>query len=81
MPIESWEKTKGKDVNYLYLHSHEVVIGHNYGSGQTDNAGTSSIKKFLEGQFQDLIIEKFGNKVLEEILLLIKQKISGDDKK
>ena len=81
MLIKSWEKTKGKEVNYFYLHTHQVVIGNHYGSGQTDNAGTSSIKKFIEGQFQDLIIEKFGNTVLEEILLLIKQKIPGEDKK
>ncbi len=74
MLIKSWEKTKGKEVNYFHLFKHQVVIGRHYGGGQTDSAGQCTIKKFLEGQFQDLVTEKFGNKVLEEILSLIKQK-------
>lgn len=80
MLIKSWEKTKGKEVNYIYLYSDHFVIGNHYGSGHTDNAGQCTVKEFLGGRFQDLIIKRFGKKVLEEILLLIKQEIPGRDK-
>jgi len=72
MLIKSWEKTKGKKVNYIYLHDNEFVIGEHYGSGHTDNAGSCSIEKFIEGRFQSLVKQNFGEDVLQEIFSLIK---------
>jgi hypothetical protein len=75
MLIKSWENIIGKEVNYLDLYSNEIIIGRNWaGNPHTDFAGTCSIKKFLDGEHHGLIVEKFGKDVLEEMLMLLKQK-------
>jgi len=71
MFLKSWEKVKGKQVLYIQLYNNKIVVGSHYGSGMTDNAGTTSVNKFIKGEYQKLIISYFGENVLKEILLLL----------
>ena len=67
----SWQETKGKRTIYIDVHYNEVVVGHHYGTGMTDNAGACSHQEFLEGRFQGLIEERFGKEVLNEVLYAV----------
>ncbi|NHI92924.1 MAG: hypothetical protein EAX96_10520 [Candidatus Lokiarchaeota archaeon] len=69
----SWEKREGKKINYLDVTRTEVVVGHHYGGGMSDIAGSCSHKEFLEGRFQNLILERFGEAVLKEALRAVKK--------
>jgi len=68
----SWVKTDGRRTDYIDIHYNEVVVGNHYGSGMTDNAGTCSHEEFLAGRFQDLILNSFGQKILNEIIDVVK---------
>lgn len=64
-----WES--GPD--YCEVTRYEVVVGFNPGkTGHTDNAGACSHAAFLEGEYQDLVREKFGETVLEEVKAAIR---------
>ena len=67
----SWEKTEGKRTEYIDVHYHEVVVGHHYGTGMSDIAGACSHKEFIEGRFHSLIVERFGEDVLDEVIFAV----------
>ncbi|MBN1698542.1 MAG: hypothetical protein JW881_13590 [Spirochaetales bacterium] len=64
----SWEKQTGKRTDYVDVRYNNVVVGHHYQTGMTDAAGTCTHEEFLKGTFQDLIVERFGPGVLEEVI-------------
>ncbi len=73
----SWEKKDGRLTEYVYVTYKEVVVGHNYGTGMSDMAGAASYKEFLNGRFQDLILETFGQKILDEVINVVKLSMKG----
>ena len=64
----SWEKVTGRRTSYVIVNYNNVVVGHHYGTGMTDAAGTCSHEAFLEGEFQGLIKEAFGEEVLAQVI-------------
>ncbi len=69
----SWEIVNNGRTNYVYVERNQVVVGSHYGSGMTDNAGTCTHKEFLEGRFQNLIYQDFGQEVLDEVIKAVKK--------
>lgn len=63
----NWSKTTGSRYDYVYVTREEVIVGHHYGSGQTDAGGACSHAEFLEGQFRGMVAERFGEAVLAEV--------------
>jgi len=78
MFLKSWENKKGKRHSYIHLFNHEIVVGSDYGSGMTDNAGVCSLQKFLDGQFHSIIISDFGKETLKEVLSMIPHRKDED---
>nr|MDO8114590.1 hypothetical protein [Candidatus Sigynarchaeota archaeon] len=72
----SWEVQTCDRVDYLDITHNEVVIGGHYGSPFTDIAGSCSHEEFLAGKFQDLVLERFGNQVLQEAIKVVQN--AGD---
>ena len=68
---KSWVKISGRRTDYLDIHFYEVVIGNHYGTGMSDSAGACSHKEFLAGRFHDLILEVFGQDVLDEAIKVV----------
>lgn len=68
----SWEHKEGMHTEYIYVNYNEVVVGDHWGSGLTDNAGACSHEEFLTGRYQDLILERFGQEILDEVILAVK---------
>jgi hypothetical protein len=68
----SWEKTKSGHTHYCYVKPHRVWVGDHHGSGQSDNAGSCTHREFLDGQYQSLIRDVFGKKVLGEVITAVK---------
>jgi hypothetical protein len=75
MFLKSWEKVNGKKVYYIQLYDNKIIIGSHYGIGMSDKAGTTSIKKFIKGEYQNLIIADFGKEVLQEVIYTLKNKL------
>ena len=75
---KSWEKIKGKEVNYLQLFDNKIVVGSHMGNGHTDVAGSCTIEEFITGTYQDIIIDTFGKKILNELLQIIKKPNNND---
>lgn len=70
--ITSWERTEGRRTYYILVHYNEIVVGSHYGTGMSDNAGSCSHEAFLEGEFQDLVLENFDQAILDEVIFAIK---------
>lgn len=68
----SWIKSEGRRTDYIDVHYNEVVVGYNYGTGMTDNAGACTHKEFLGGRFNGLILERFGQNILSEVIATVK---------
>lgn len=68
----SWEHRSGKRTEYVYVNYNEVVVGHHYGTGMSDIAGACSHKVFLKGEHHGLIVERFGEEALEEVIFAVK---------
>ncbi len=68
----SWEKITGRKTEYLIITRVEVVIGHHYGTGQSDTAGACSHAEFLAGRFHGLIKDVFGGEVLKAAIDVVK---------
>jgi len=47
-------------------------VGHHYGTGMSDIAGACSHKIFLEGEHHGLILERFGEDILKEVIFAVK---------
>ncbi|MFX1451300.1 MAG: hypothetical protein ACFFCM_10685 [Promethearchaeota archaeon] len=73
----SWEKKDGRRTEYVYVNYKEVIVGSHYGTGMSDNAGAASYQEFLNGRFQNLILESFGQAVLDEIINVVNLSIAG----
>ena len=69
----SWEKIKGPRTEYVDVTRNQVIVGHHYGTGMSDTAGSCSHQEFLEGRFQDLILERFGEIVLQEVIKTVRK--------
>ena len=63
----SWEAIGEHVMNYIQVSHNEVIVGHHSGSGFSDTAGSCSHQEFFNGQYHDLILEKFNPEVLEEV--------------
>ncbi|MBN1409216.1 MAG: hypothetical protein JW969_00130 [Spirochaetales bacterium] len=68
----SWVKQTGNRTEYVDVHFNSVVVGHNYGTGMSDIAGSCTHEEFLNGRFQGLVAERFGDEVLAEVILAVK---------
>ena len=67
----SWEHIDGKRTEYVDVNYHQVIVGHHYGTGMSDIAGACSHQKFLEGEYHGLIIERFGEDLLKEVIYAV----------
>lgn len=74
-----WEKITGRRNEYVIVNYNEVVVGHNYGTGMTDAAGSCSHESFLKGEFHGLILERFGQEVLDEVIQAVEHSHENDD--
>jgi len=69
----SWETVKNGRTHYIHVERREVVVGSHFGTGMSDNAGTCSHEEFLEGEFQSMILNDFGEDVLNEVIKAVKK--------
>ena len=69
----SWEIVHEGRTHYIQVERAQVVVGSHYGSGMTDNAGTCTHEEFLNGRFQDLILQEFDKTVLDEVITAVKK--------
>lgn len=75
----SWEKMEGRRTDYIDVHYNEVVVGYHYGTGMSDNGGACSHQEFLKGEFQGLILERFGQEILDEVINAVKNTHQNPD--
>jgi hypothetical protein len=71
--MKSWDRDDGMRYNYFVVDETEVVLGHHYGTGQSDVAGACAHEEFLNGRFNPEVRERFGEDVLAEGLELVKE--------
>ncbi|MBD3338804.1 MAG: hypothetical protein GF353_06840 [Candidatus Lokiarchaeota archaeon] len=74
-----WERYKGRQHYYVYVTYKEVVVGHDYGTGMSDSAGACSHQDFLDGKFQGLIFERFGQDTLTEVIYAVNNTYKNPD--
>lgn len=76
--IKEWRRPEGNVTYYAELTSDVLRVGETYGdSGHGDIASEVSIARFLAGEYQSLLRDHFGDKVLREALLLATRVTAG----
>lgn len=68
--VLQWEVvTDQGEQHYVIFEPHEVIVGRCWRSNElTDHAGACSYEEFRNGQWHDLIRERFGEEKLQEML-------------
>lgn len=46
-----WERKNGDETFHIHISATQVTFGSHFGSGQSDNAGTVTHWKFLQGHY------------------------------
>ena len=72
-PTQQWTQQVGDQVYYISLEDNGILIGEHRGSGQSDHATYCSFKRFLAGEFDSLIAQRFGAETLQTILAAVHQ--------
>jgi hypothetical protein len=75
----SWEKKEGNCTYYIIVSYKDVCVGHHYGTGMSDVAGVCSHEEFLAGEFQSLITERFGNAILNDVIVAVRMSPQNPD--
>lgn len=68
----AWERHLDGATHYIQVTRTEVVVGHHYGSGQTDYAGVATHAEFLAGRYQDIVRDVHGEAALTEVLASVR---------
>ena len=76
-----WTCTRGETHDYVQLHRDMLVIGRHHGSGITDHGTSCSFERFLAGDFQPLVAERFGEETLQIIIAAVQARLdlSGEN--
>lgn len=70
--MNSWEKSKGRQVHYIRVDAYRVTVGSHAGSGHTDYGTTCTHEAFLGGELHEHILRDHGPATLKQVLAAVK---------